>query len=47
MFAVEIKDAANRPLHIQIERKQDERGSGQTLVRQEAYFYQLVQFQSV
>jgi len=29
------------------EEKQAERGSCQTLVRQEAYFYQLVQFQSV
>jgi len=32
---------------FRLREKQEERGSCKTLVRQEAYFYQLVQFQSV
>jgi len=40
-------DACNKQLLAKQEEKQEERGSCQTLVRQEAYFCQLVRVQSV
>lgn len=48
MFITKIEfDAANKRTHIQRDVKLKERGVRQTLVRQEAYIYKLVQIQSV